>query len=57
MKRVPPDVAELRPATPPQKRDTWSGPPLRWAYSKCGVAYITPELQPRCAVCGHREGT
>ncbi len=28
-----------------------------WVCSKCGTGIKTPQLQPRCRVCGFREGT
>ncbi len=38
------------------KRDLEFTEPFPWVCPKCGTAYVTSELQPRCAVCGTKEG-
>ncbi len=30
--------------------------PFEWVCPRCGSAYLTGELQPRCVTCGHWEG-
>lgn len=29
---------------------------LPWSCPKCGSVFVTPELTPRCSVCGFHEG-
>ena len=39
------------------RRDLEFSEPTLWTCPHCEHAYLTPELQPRCAQCGYREGT
>lgn len=40
------------------KATAWSWvPPLIWRCLRCGSAYLTAELAPRCLKCGFRETT
>lgn len=43
------------PQEPRRKPDPWAEGPIPWMCPGCGGAYLTPELQPRCATCGFRE--
>ena len=42
---------------PVLKKDLEFAEPAVWTCPQCGSAYLTPDLQPRCAVCGYREGS
>lgn len=34
----------------------WAGP-VPYSCSRCGSAWVTPDLRPRCGACGYQEGT
>ena len=44
--------------SPPAARTAGNWPTPKatpWACPRCGSAWVTPDLQPRCATCGFHE--
>lgn len=54
--RLAKERTERKPEPRP-KPDPFQGPPVAWSCPRCGSAYLTAELAPRCLRCGYREGT